>query len=78
MTIRVLLFAAAKERAGADSLTLRLDDGATVGALRRGLESALGDLLPRCGIAVNHEFAKDEQVLTSSDEVAVIPPVSGG
>lgn len=32
----------------------------------------------KCMIAVNHEYAEDNMTLTNSDEIAIIPPVSGG
>ena len=40
---------------------------------------ALAGLLAKSALAVNHDFAEDERVLLATgDEVAVIPPVSGG
>ena len=65
-----------RERAGARELTLELPDGARV---RDALES-LGDLaagLPLV-MAVNREYAEEDQVLDPGDELALIPPVSGG
>lgn len=53
----------------------------SVADLRRRLAEqvpALAPLLERSAIAVNHDFADDTQTLTAGDEVAVIPPVSGG
>ncbi|MCB9833623.1 MAG: MoaD/ThiS family protein [Planctomycetes bacterium] len=38
----------------------------------------LGNALERCMIAVNTEFAAPDQVLADGDEVAFLPPVSGG
>ncbi len=81
MTLTVHFFAAAKDLAQADWATLHLETGANVHALRQALSAAvpaLAALLPRCLIAVNQEFAADDVNLTSSDEIAVIPPVSGG
>jgi molybdopterin converting factor small subunit len=49
--------------------------------LRRALAErypALAPLLERSAIAVNHDFADDSSILRESDEIAVIPPVSGG
>src|SRR6476619_7747221 len=65
-----------RERAGASELTLELPDGARV-------RDALGELgeiaagLPLV-MAVNREYAPEDQVLGSGDELALIPPVSGG
>ena len=74
MTVR--LFAMLRERAGAGEIELDLPDGARVSD---ALES-LGDLaagLPLV-MAVNREYAPAEQVLDPGDELALIPPISGG
>jgi molybdopterin converting factor subunit 1 len=76
MEVRVLLFAMLRERAGARELTIELPDGARV---RDALDS-LGDLakgLPLV-MAVNREYAPEDHVLDPGDELALIPPVSGG
>lgn len=81
MNVTVLLFARAKELLRRDRVTLALPPHATVASLRSVLSTAypvLGTLLPACVIAVNHEFADDARVLHSDDEIALIPPVSGG
>jgi MoaE-MoaD fusion protein len=74
--VTVRLFAMLRERAGASEMTLELPEGARV---RDALES-LGDLargLPLV-MAVNREYAPEDQVLNPGDELALIPPVSGG
>jgi molybdopterin converting factor subunit 1 len=74
--VTVRLFAMLRERAGARELTIELPDGARV---RDALDS-LGDLaegLPLV-MAVNREYAEEDQVLDPGDELALIPPVSGG
>jgi molybdopterin converting factor subunit 1 len=79
--LTVLLFAAARDLAGADAATVELAPGATVADVRAALASdfpALAKLLTKSAFAVNHDFAEDDRVLSPSDEVAVIPPVSGG
>jgi molybdopterin converting factor subunit 1 len=79
--LTVHLFARARELAGADTLTLDLPGGATVSDLRRalvGLVPALARLLEVSAVAVNHDFTEDSRVLGPTDELAVIPPVSGG
>jgi molybdopterin converting factor subunit 1 len=73
----VLLFAGLRELAG-PSLAVELPTGATVADLRRALSGRLGPLLDASRIAVNHQFAEDSQVVSAGDELAVIPPVSGG
>jgi MoaE-MoaD fusion protein len=65
-----------RERAGRRELTLELPDGASV----RDALDELGDLaagLPLV-MAVNREYAPEDQVLDPGDELALIPPVSGG
>jgi molybdopterin synthase catalytic subunit len=76
MRVTVRLFAMLRERAGASEVELDLPEGARVAD---ALES-LGDLaagLPLV-MAVNREYAPAEQVLAAGDELALIPPVSGG
>lgn len=81
MTLRVLLFAALHDLANTDIVSVEVAPNATVAELRRALATQvppLAALLARSAIAVNHDFAEDTQVLTATDEVAIIPPVSGG
>lgn len=76
------LFAMLRERAGRDSVTVEVPDGATVAqALDAvGREHGLGDLLGAMPVvmAVNREYAAEEDRLSAGDELALIPPVSGG
>ncbi len=81
MLVRVLLFAAARDFAQASALSIELPERATVAQLRSAIareHPALASLLSRSAIAVNHDFADDHHLLEAHDEVAVIPPVSGG
>jgi molybdopterin converting factor subunit 1 len=76
MTVKVRLFAMLRERAGADQVELDLPPGARVAdALER-----LGDLGGGAPLvmAVNREYADEDQILAPGDELALIPPVSGG
>ena len=76
MQVRVRLFAALRERAGAEELELELPEGALVqDALDRMSELTAG--VPVV-LAVNREYARGEEPLHAGDEVALIPPVSGG
>jgi molybdopterin synthase catalytic subunit len=76
MQVRVALFAGLRERAGCAELPLELPDGATVGDALARL-SGLTDGVPVV-LAVNREYARDGYILQAGDEVALIPPVSGG
>jgi molybdopterin synthase catalytic subunit len=72
----VRLFAGLRERAGRDELELELPDGARVAdALAQVEHLAPGVSLV---LAVNREYADADLVLSAGDELAVVPPVSGG
>jgi molybdopterin synthase catalytic subunit/molybdopterin converting factor small subunit len=74
--VHVRLFAALRERAGTGALDLELGDGATVADVWPAL--GLGDEPSGILYAVNQTYADRESALAGGDEVAVIPPVSGG
>jgi molybdopterin synthase catalytic subunit len=74
--VRVRLFAALRERAGTGDLELELPEGATVADVWPAL--ALGDEQPGIMFAVNRDYADRSRALAAGDEVALIPPVSGG
>ena len=77
--VQVLLFASARERAGAARLVQSLPAGATVRDLSERLYSAypgLQDL--RLRFAVNTAYSDLDATLHDGDEVACIPPVGGG
>jgi molybdopterin converting factor small subunit len=81
MTVRVQLFARARDLAQSDILTVDLSEPVTVGQLRRRLPEAcpaLAGFLNRCAVAVDQNFAGDEVRIPANAQVAVIPPVSGG
>ena len=76
MRITVRLFAALRDRAGAGRRELELVAGSRVGDVWPALQ--LGDEPPGLAYARNREYAERDQALEDGDEVAVIPPVSGG
>jgi molybdopterin synthase catalytic subunit len=76
MEVTVRLFAQLRERAGAGELSLELPDGASVADALERLEG-LAEGLPLV-MAVNRDYAPRDRVLSSGDELALIPPVSGG
>ena len=81
MKITVRFFALYRERAGCGRITVDLEDCATVGRLVAEVRRLLPDLAPpavRVVAAVNAEYACYETPLSDGDEVALIPPVSGG
>jgi molybdopterin synthase catalytic subunit len=76
MEVTVRLFAGLRERAGTSEVTLELPDDARV---RDALDrlSTLAEGLPLV-MAVNRDYADEDRPLDPGDELALIPPVSGG
>jgi molybdopterin converting factor subunit 1 len=80
MKINVLAFGIAKDIFGGSSVDVELPEHSTTGNLKQSLEDSYPRLkhLVSYMVAVNNEYAQDEGVLTERDEIAIIPPVSGG
>ena len=80
MVINVRLFAGLRERAGTDRLQIDLPDGARVADVLAAMASTpVGELRPKeCVVAVNREDANADEPVNPGDEVALVPPVSGG
>ena len=82
MEVEVRLFATLRERAGRDRIELQLSEGATVAdaleaaAREPGLNEVLADLPVRA--ALNREYVSEATPISEGDELALIPPVSGG
>ncbi|MDQ3739616.1 MAG: molybdenum cofactor biosynthesis protein MoaE, partial [Actinomycetota bacterium] len=76
MQVTVRLFAQLRERAGSSSVDVELPEGAVV----RDAIAALGDVAAGLPVvmAINREYADEGAPLSSGDELALIPPVSGG
>jgi molybdopterin synthase catalytic subunit/molybdopterin converting factor small subunit len=74
MVVTVRLFAGLRERAGRDRVEVELPDGAVVADLLAAM-----DVAPRsCVVAINREYAGERALVRAGDEVALVPPVSGG
>jgi molybdopterin converting factor subunit 1 len=84
MKVSILLFAMARELVGASEVVVEAQgdstDSSTVIALLLEHYPALADIMATSILAVNHEYVEKGTVTTirPGDEVAVIPPVSGG
>ena len=81
MLVRVRLFARLRELAGASELTRELPDGATARVLWEELAREFPGIAGyerTISCAVNEEYARLTAVLREGDEVAFLPPVSGG
>jgi molybdopterin synthase catalytic subunit/molybdopterin converting factor small subunit len=81
MRVRVLYLGILKELSGQDSEWIHVDEGSTV----RDVWARLGERVPRLAgfqrsvaTAVNHSYAPANTVLREGDELALLPPVSGG
>lgn len=81
MEVEIRLFASLKDRAGRDSVSVRVEEPATVGALTEALAEnypTLAPALPTALVSVNQDFAFPQTPVKPGDEVALFPPVSGG
>ena len=79
--IKVLLFGAAADRAGTREIELPVDEGVTLAEiwpLLAGLHPDLAPMRDTLAFAVNGEYARGDAGVFPGDEVAVLPPVSGG
>ena len=81
MQVEVLLFAAAKDAAGRESIRIDVNDDARA----RDVIAALGlrlpeisRLLPACRLAVDCAYVDGDAAVTADSEIALILPVSGG
>ena len=81
MNLNVLFFAAARDAVGADTVTVDVPEGSTVGALQQLMIQRTPQLERWSQAllwAVNNRYARCDQVLHTSDVIACFPPVSGG
>ena len=81
MRVTVRLFARLRDIAGAPELARELAPGATIGDLWRQLAGEFPELTAyerSISSAVNADYARMDQVIGEGDEVAFLPPVSGG
>lgn len=77
----VRLFAGLREMIGAREITVDLPDGATADLLKgriADMHPHVAPLLPTTACAVNEEYVDAAHILRAGDDVALIPPVSGG
>lgn len=80
MQVTILTFGATRDILGVDRMNRLIEPGLTVESLKQDLQNEFPRLvgLNSLFIAVNEEYAKHGTVLQDGDEVALIPPVSGG
>ena len=81
MRVTVRLFARLRDLAGASSLTCDVPPGSSVADVWRAVvarHTALGPFASSVSSAVNDDFARMTTAVGDGDEVAFLPPVSGG
>ena len=81
MNVTLRLFAAAKQIAGSDLVTLDVPGPGTIADVRQSLLDRFPQLQPLADhlrFSINAEYARDQDSVVESDEIACIPPVSGG
>lgn len=80
MTIDILLFGITKDIIGSERYALELEGEVTVARLKEVLTSEFPQLtkLRSLLVAVNNEYGQPDTNISSKDEIALIPPVSGG
>ncbi len=81
MQVRVLFFGMLKELTGTAYDSITLPDNATLADLLDQIEGKvpkLKEIMPSIAISVNEEYASADSKLSNGDEVALLPPVSGG
>lgn len=79
--IKVLFFATFKDMVGAKEIMLDIPENASIANFKTILTKkypALAPLAPSMLIAVNNEYAFDEETIPDNAEIALFPPVSGG
>jgi molybdopterin converting factor subunit 1 len=79
--VKVLLFGAAADRAGVRQTEVPVNGSVTIGELWPVITDqhpSLGPMRDTLAFAVNGEYARMEDEVSPGDEVAVLPPVSGG
>jgi molybdopterin converting factor subunit 1 len=81
MDVTIRLFASLREKAGTPNINISVPVGTNVQQLlslvqveKLELEGAINGVL----VAINHEYASADTIINESDDLALIPPVSGG
>jgi molybdopterin synthase sulfur carrier subunit len=80
MKVKILAFGIAKDIFGDSAINVEISNNATAFDLKVALEKTYPQLksITSYLLAVNNEYALDSLTLDERDEIAIIPPVSGG
>lgn len=78
--MNILAFGIVREIFGGPEIAIDIKEGEDIDALKKVLEKKYPKLneLGSYMIAVNNEYAKPADIIHKNDELAIIPPVSGG
>ncbi len=80
MKLKILCFGITRDIIGKFEYEIELGDGSSVADLKYTLQQQFPDFgkLNSLRIALNTEYAEDNKILNTNDEIVLIPPVSGG
>lgn len=80
MNIKLVAFGIAKDILNGPDKNFQLDEGTTIGALKKSLVAHYPEFekLRSLRFAINEDYQEDDYELSADDEVVIIPPVSGG
>lgn len=81
INVKILFFGAAREAVGVEEINLDVPFAASVSGVKKAVFSryeTLSRFAQSLMIAVNEEYATNETIVKSRDEIAFLPPVSGG
>ncbi len=80
MKVQVMAFGIARDILGGNTYTIEVAEKTSVFQLKEALQQSFPDFvkLASLAIAVNEEYASDDQLINANDEVVIIPPVAGG
>jgi molybdopterin converting factor subunit 1 len=81
MKVRVLFFASCREKSGTNAIELELEDGATTTTLMTHLLARYPELAAGASelkLAINKKYITVATRLSDGDEIALLPPISGG
>ena len=81
--ITIKFFATIKQKIGRELIEITIDQPMSIGSVIKTLESDIPEIGKtiadtRSLVAVNHEFATTDTIVKDGDEIAFIPPMSGG
>src|SRR4030042_1078591 len=78
---RVLFFATLRDKTGTREITIDFPTGSTIAEIKKMVLKkypSIRQIMDTMIVALNHEFAFDEDVVPNEAEIAMFPPVSGG